>query len=251
MEVHQSTVKDVPATVKILEDIYDTVETRVGSNYFVLVERQPLDREGKKGLYFNTQLEMVISAFFAAKGKIVKTIEPVERYKFVGVDMKQNRSARKHQVTRKVVELLKTEVGSRAQHDLSHWDPKDPDAADSLTDALFFFYRNWSNVIHGNVVEAIDTATPVTPAPPSNKRQKSKQDQTVNALHVRAALQQLLTDLQISHWDQIKDKKSPAEKLVAVHRQDPEKIAPFLKLLNSWNKLGTQVNTKESRLTHL
>jgi hypothetical protein len=37
MEVHSSTVKDVPATVKILEDIYDTVETRVGSNYYVLV----------------------------------------------------------------------------------------------------------------------------------------------------------------------------------------------------------------------
>ena len=162
MEVHSATVKDVPATVKILEDIYDTVETRVGSNYFALVEHQPLDREGKEGLYFNTHLEMVISAFFAAKGKKVKTIEPVDRYKFVGVDIKQNRSTRKQQVTKKVAELLKTDFGSRAQLDLSHWDPKDADAADCLTDALFFYYRNWSNVIHGKVVEATGTATPVT-----------------------------------------------------------------------------------------
>jgi hypothetical protein len=196
---------------------------------------------------------MVKSAFFAARGKIVKTIEPAERYKFVGVDIKQNRSTRKQQVTKKVAELLKTDFGSRAEHDLSHWDPKDADAADSLTDALFFYYRNWSNVIHGNVVEATGTATPVTPAPHKSKKQKSSKQgsPTVDALHVRAALQQLLTDLQISHWDQIKDKKTPAEKLVAVHRQDPEKIAPFLKLLNSWNKLGTQVNTIESRLSHL
>ena len=74
MPEHAKTVDDLPRTLALLQQIYDTAEVRAGGKpWFVLIEKQPLDDESwKKGLIFNTQLEYACSTFFTMKGKEVR-----------------------------------------------------------------------------------------------------------------------------------------------------------------------------------
>ena len=71
MPEHGKTVDDLPGTLGLLQQIYDTAEVREGGKpWLVLIEKQPLDDESwKNGLIFNTQLEYVCSTFFIMKGK--------------------------------------------------------------------------------------------------------------------------------------------------------------------------------------
>ena len=95
--------------------------------WFVLIEKQPLNDESwKKGLIFNTQLEYVCSTFFTMKGKEVGFVKPSQRYAFLGIHdyRKMKRHDRKKAVARKVTELLQTDFGTRAEHDLEAWDGK-------------------------------------------------------------------------------------------------------------------------------
>ena len=110
--MHAKTVEDLPGTLGLLQEIYDTAEVRAGGKpWFVLIEKQPLDDESwKKGLIFNTQLEYTCSTFFTMKGKEVRLVEPQKRYEFLGIHnfRKMSRHDRKKAVARKVTELLQT-----------------------------------------------------------------------------------------------------------------------------------------------
>ena len=261
MDVHAKTIEDLPATLGLLQEIYDTTEVRAaGKPWFALIERQHLDSESwKKGLIFNTQLEYVCSTFFTMKGKEVRLIEPSQRYAFLGIHdyRKMKRHDRKKAVARKVTELFQTDFSSRAEHNLNTaWDGKDFDRADALMDCLFYYHRSWGALLDGNVVTDTTTDNPLrTPGPSTKKRRTTSNGNNsppATTARVKAALQSLLTDVEIEHYDMIRGKSSAADKILAVHAVHPAAVAPFLKLLDKLNHKGTGVNAGLSeRLTPL
>ena len=263
MDVHAKTVEDVPGTLGLLQEIYDTTEVRAaGKPWFVLCERQPLDDQSwKKGLIFNTQLEFVCNTFFTMKGKEVRLIDPQQRYAFLGIHQftKMTRHDRKKAVARKVTELLQTEFSSRAEHELdTEWDGKDFDRADALMDVLFYYYRSWGALLDGNVVDnttaedALRTPGPSTGSKKRRTTSNGNSSQPVSTAKVKAALQSLLTDIEIQHYDLVRGQKTAADKLLAVHAVHPAAVAPFLTLLNKLNHKGTSMNAGLSdRLTPL
>jgi hypothetical protein len=94
-----------------------------------------------------------------------------------------------------------------------------------------------------------------TPGPSSKKRRTTSngnRSPPASTAKVKAALQSLLTDLEIQHYDLVRGKKNAADKLLAVHAVHPAAVAPFLTLLNTLNHKGTGVNARLSdRLTPL
>ena len=116
MPEHAKTVNDLPGTLSLLQQIYDTAKVRAGGKpWFVLIEKQPLDDESwKEGLIFNTQLEYTCSTFFTMKGKEVRLVEPQKRYEFLGIHnfRKMSQHDREKAVARKVTELLQTDFSS-------------------------------------------------------------------------------------------------------------------------------------------
>ena len=260
MQEHAKTVEDVPGTLGFLQDIYDTAEVRAGGTpWFVLIEKQPLDDESwKKGLIFNTQLEYVCSTFFTMKGKEVGFVNPSQRYAFLGIHdyRKMKRHDRKKAVARKVTELLQTDFGTRAEHDLEAWDGKDFDMCDALTDVLFHFFRNWGAVLDGNVVVNQTVQSLRTPEAPSSSRKRrptrnGDSSPPATTARVKAALQQLLVDLEINYYELVKGEKSPADKILAIHAVSPAAVAPFIALLDKLNQRGPSMNTLANRLTPL
>jgi hypothetical protein len=263
MDVHAKTVEDVPGTLALLQQIYDTAKVRAGGKpWFVLCERQPLDSEQvSKGLIFNTQLQYVCSTFFTMKGKEVRLIDPSQRYAFLGLNefRKMKRHDRKKAVARKVAELFQTNFSSRAEHALdTEWSGKDFDMADALMDVLYYYYRSWGALLDGNVVDNTTPGETVrTPGPsasPKKRRTASNGNSSppTTTAKVKAALQSLLTDLEIDHYDQVTGKKNAADKLLAVLAAHPAAVAPFLTLLDKLNHKGTGVNAGLSdRLTPL
>ena len=259
---HAKTVEDLPGTLGLLQEIYDTAEVRAGGKpWFVLIEKQPLDDESwKKGLIFNTQLEYVCSTFFTMKGKEVRLIEPSERYVFLGIRgfKRMKRHDRKKAVARKVTELLQTEFSSRAEHELdTEWNGKDFDRADALIDCLFFFYRSWGALLDGNVVDnttAENTLRTPGPSTGSKKRRTTSNGNSsppTTTARVKAALQSLLTDLEIEHYDLVRGKRNAADKLLAVHAVHPAAVAPFLTMLDKLNQRGPSMESLANRLTPL
>jgi hypothetical protein len=184
------------------------------------------------------------------KGKEVRLIDPSQRYAFLGIHdfRKMKRHDRKKAVARKVTELFQTDFSSRAEHELdTAWNGKDFDKADALMDCLFFFYRSWGALLDGNVVD-ITTAenalrTPGPSSGPKKRRTASNGNSSppASTAKVKAALQSLLTDLEIEHYDLVRGKKNAADKLLAVHAVHPAAVAPFLTLLNKLNHKGTGV----------
>jgi hypothetical protein len=263
MPEHAKTVEDVPGTLGLLQEIYDTAEVRAGGKpWFVLCERQPLDDESwKKGLIFNTQLEYVCNTFFTMKGKEVRLIDPSQRYAFLGIHdfRKMKRHDRRKAVARKVTELLQTEFSSRAEHELdTEWNGTDFDRADALMDCLFFLFRSWGALLDGNVVDITTAENALRTPGPSTGSKKRRTGSNGNSspptttAKVKAALQSLLTDLEIEHYDLVRGKKNAADKLLAVHAVHPAAVAPFITLLNKLNHKGTGVNAGLSdRLTPL
>ena len=263
MPEHAKTVDDLPGTLGLLQQIYDTAEVRAGGKpWFVLIEKQPLDDESwKKGLIFNTQLEYVCNTFFTLKGKEVRLIDPSQRYAFLGIHdfRKMKRHDRKKAVARKVTELFQTDFSSRAEHDLdTEWNGKDFDRADALMDCLFFYYRSCGVLLDGNVVHntTAENALRTPGLTTSTKKRRTTSNgnniQPVSTAKVKAALQSLLTDLEIEHYDLVRGKKNAADKLLAVHAVHPNAVAPFVTLLNKLNHKGTGVNAGLSdRLTPL
>ena len=263
MPEHAKTVEDVPGTLALLQEIYDTADVRAGGKpWFVLCERQPLDSESlSKGLIFNTQLQYVCSTFFNMKGKEVRLIDPSQRYAFLGIHdfRKMKRHDRKKAVARKVTELFQTDFSSRAEHELNNeWDGKDFDRADALMDCLFFYYRSWGALLDGNVVDNTTVETALRTPGPSTGSKKRRTTSNGNSsppastARGKAALQSLLTDLAIEHYDLVRGKKNAADKLLAVHAVHPAAVAPFLNLLNKLNHKGIGVNAGLSdRLTPL
>ena len=262
MPEHGKTVEDVPATLALLQEIYDTAEVRAGGKpWSVLCERQPLDDESwKKGMIFNTQLEYVCNTFFTMKGKEVRLVQPAQRYAFLSIHdfRKMKRHDRKKAVARKVTELFQTDFSSRAEHELdTEWDGKDFDRADALMGCLYFYYRSWGALLDGNVVDnttAEDALrTPGPSAGPKKRRTASNGNSSppTTTAKVKAALQSLLTDLEIEHYDLVRGKKSAADKLLAVHAVHPAAVAPFITLLNKLNQRGPSMNSLAERLTPL
>jgi hypothetical protein len=263
MPEHAKIVDDLPGTLGLLQQIYDTAEVRAGGKpWFVLIEKQPLDDESwKKGLIFNTQLEYVCSTFFTMKGKEVRLVDPQQRYAFLGLHnfKKMSRHDRKKAVARKVTELLQTDFSSRAEHELdTEWDGKDFNRADALMDCLFFFFRSWGALLDGNVVDnttAENTLRTPGPSTGSKKRRTASNGNSTpptTIAKVKAALQSLLTDLEIEHYDLVRGKRNAADKLLAVHAVHPTAVAPFITMLNKLNHKGTGLNVGLSdRLTPL
>ena len=194
------------------------------------------------------------------KGKEVRLVEPQQRYAFLGIHnfRKMSRHDRKKAVARKVTELLQTDFSSRAEHELNSWDNRDFDMADALMDCLYYYYRSWGALLGGNVVDNTTAEnalrTPGPSAGPKKRRTASNGNSSppASTAKVKAALQSLLTDLEIEHYDLVRGKKNAADKLLAVHAVHPNPVAPFLTLLNKLNHKGTGVNAGLSdRLTPL
>jgi hypothetical protein len=194
------------------------------------------------------------------KGKEVRLVEPQQRYAFLGIlnFRKMSRHDRKKAVARKVTELLQTDFSSRAEHELNSWDNRDFDMADALMDCLYYYYRSWGALLDGNVVDNTTAEnalrTPGPSAGPKKRRTASNGNSSppASTAKVKAALQSLLTDLEIEHYDLVRGKKNAADKLLAVHAVHPNAVAPFLTLLDKVNHKGTGVNAGLSdRLTPL
>ena len=195
------------------------------------------------------------------KGKEVRLIDPSQRYAFLGLNefRKMKRHDRKKAVARKVTELFQTDFSSRAEHELdTAWDGKDFDRADSLMDCLFYYYRSWGALLDGNVVDitaAEDTLRTPGPSTGSKKRRTASNGNSsppTTIAKVKAALQSLLTDLEIEHYDLVRGKRNAADKLLAVHAVHPAAVAPFLTMLDKLNHKGIDVNAGLSdRLTPL
>ena len=262
MPEHANTVEDLPGTLGLLQQIYDTAEARAGGKpWFVLIEKQPLDDESwKKGLIFNTQLEYVCSTFFTMKGKEVRLVEPQQRYAFLGIHnfRKMTRHDRKKAVARKVTELLQTDFSSRAEHELdTTWNGKDFDRADALMDVLYYYYRSWGALLDGNVVDNTTAENTLRTPGPSTSTKKRRTTSNGNSspptttAKVKAALQSLLTDLEIEHYDLVRGKKNAADKLLAVHAVHPNAVAPFLTMLDKLNQRGPRMESLANRLTPL
>ena len=262
MDVHAKTVEDVPGTLGLLQEIYDTTEVRAaGKPWCVLCEKQPLDDESwKKGLIFNTQLEYVCNTYFTMKGKHVRLVEPQQRYAFLGIHnfRKMTRHDRKKAVARKVTELLQTDFSSRAEHELdTEWDGKDFDRADALMDVLFYYYRSWGALLDGNVVDnttAENTLRTPGPSTGSKKRRTASNGNSsppATTARVKAALQSLLTDLEIEHYDLVRGKRNAADKLLAVHAVHPAAVSPFLTMLDKLNQRGPSMDSLANRPTPL
>ena len=125
---------------------------------------------------------------------------------------------------------------------------KNSTGADALMDVLFYYYRSWGALLDGNVVDNTTPGETVrTPGPsagPKKRRTASNGNSSppTTTAKVKAALQSLLTDLEIEHYGLVRGKKSAADKLLAVHAVHPAVVAPFLTLLNKLNHKGTGVN---------
>jgi hypothetical protein len=100
--------------------------------------------------------------------------------------------------------------------------------------------------------ETLRTPGPSTTTKKRRTTSNGNNIQPVSTAKVRAALQSLLTDLEIYCYELIKGKKSAADKLLVVHPVSPAAVAPFLNLLDKVNHKGTGVNAGLSdRLTPL
>jgi hypothetical protein len=162
-------------------------------------------------------------------------------------------------VANKVASLIRdTPFGSRAQHSLSHWDPKDADAADALADALFYCYRNYQAVLDGNVVlpAAGDQAPSAPPTPgagassSSRGRAPTPSPTTVTPERVRGELQKLLRRLHMSQPSPALSSQQDPAALLATAPQ--ELVTPFMQLLAQYNGLGLNTgptNTLRARLS--
>ena len=261
MDVHAKTVEYLPGTLALLQEIFDTAEIRAaGKPWFVLIEKQPLDSESvNKGLIYNTQLEFICNTYFTMKGKEVRLVEPQQRYAFLGIHNFRimTRHDRKKAVARKVTELLQTDFSSRAEHELNSWDNRDFDMADALMDCLYYYYRSWGALLDGNVVgnttaeDALRTPGPSTGSKKRRTASNGNSSPPASTAKVKAALQSLLTDLEIEHYDLVRGKRNAADKLLAVHAVHPAAVAPFLTLLNKLNQRGPSMNSLAERLTPL
>jgi Holliday junction resolvasome RuvABC endonuclease subunit len=267
LDEHQCSIADTKPVIDRLEDIYDTVQTQLNSRpFWVLLERQHLDQQSKQKinpLLFNSQLEMICSTFFNMKGCVVRTVEPSLRYPFLGIHewKKFKRHARKKQVVQKVQELLTQSPGNAfaaRQHDLSQWNSTShrTDMADSLAQCLYFYFRNKGNLLEGKVVtgppqQAAEQLDTPAPAP---KRKKVIADKPPKATQVQAALEKLLTDLEIKQYNRVKGLKTNAARVFAAHKHNPERTREFMLLLNKFNQKTKGINSEQHlahRLAHL
>jgi hypothetical protein len=118
--------------------------------------------------------------------------------------------------------------------------------ADALVQALCHYYRHLSDVLDGNVREIRDVAA-VTPSPQPQPRKKSKSTNPSIQLSVsprtalRVNLQKTLAKLQTKYRAQLRGLGSDAERLLAVHENDPKDadLARFMLALNRFNAQGT------------
>ena len=188
-----------------------------------------------------------------------RLVEPQQRYAFLGIHNFRimTRHDRKKAVARKVTELLQTDFSSRAEHELNFWDNRDFDMADALMDCLYYYYRSWGALLDGNVVgnttaeDALRTPGPSTGSKKRRTASNGNSSPPASMAKVKAALQSLLTDLEIEHYDLVRGKRNAADKLLAVHAVHPAAVAPFLTLLNKLNQRGPSMNSLAERLTPL
>jgi len=119
------------------------------------------------------------------------------------------------------------------------------DMADALVQALCHYYRHLSDVLDGNVHEIRGIAA-VTPSPQPHPRKRSKSTNPSIQLSVsprtvlRANLQKTLATLQTKYRARLRGLASDAERLLAVHEQDPRDadLARFMLALDRYNAQG-------------
>lgn len=156
-------------------------------------------------------------------------------------------------------ELLTPEPGNafaaNPNHDLEHWNASThkTDMADALAQALYYSYRKIGNVLTG-IVAPVQPAAPALPTPLVQLSKKRKAETPPKSAEAKAALEKLLTKLEIEHWNTVKGQATQAEKLHAAHAKDPDMTRNFLRLLDKLNRRGIGVSSKQElahRLTHL
>jgi hypothetical protein len=202
---------------------------------------------------------MLIEMYFLQKGRAVKTIHATKRYPFLGIHTwkTDTRAARKNKVVKVVSRLLdptdfKHNTFATRHHNLVDWDhalTKSPadrlDMADALVQALCHYYRHLSDVLDGNVRGITQVAAITQSQPHPRKRSKSTNPSLKLSVSprsvLRANLQKTLAQLQTKYRAQLRGLASDAERLLAVHKKDPndKNLSRFMLALNRFNAQGT------------
>ena len=265
LEVHEPRVSSTAEALGRLDAITRTIENMLqGRDYFVLIEDQPMAQtDMQKGLLFNRELQHIVHAYFHAKGRQVRLIDALERYRLLGITepTKLSRSLRKAKVVAKVHELLAGPFGKEPMHDLLEWQSgtkKKDDLADALAQALAYMHRNLAGVTTTSETTASSTHTPVNSAtlrgpPPVRKKPRVP----VTKEEVQGRLEALMGHLQIQHYELIKAHKDYAKKIYHVYsslkdnsQTDPQ-MEDFLQLLHQYNHQGTTVTDATSLAARL
>jgi hypothetical protein len=255
LEVHEPRVRSTSEVLARLDEIYQHVANVLqGRDYFVLIEDQPIaPTDMKKGLVFNRELQHIVHAFFHAKFKEVKFVDPLERYRLLGIvePTKLSRADRKGKVVQHVEELLKNSTFRATDHDLTEWASgvrKRDDLADALVQALAFFHRNMATLDQDARTENNTAPLVKTPEPPRGP----KRARVVTKEDLQGRLEALLSQLQMQHYDLVRAHKDYANKIYSVYstlkaqsRSDSH-LESFLELLHEFNHQGTAVQSPES-----
>ena len=220
LEVHEPRVRSTAEVLGRLDAITRTIDNMMqGRDYFVLIEDQPMARtDMEKGLLFNRELQHVVHAYFHAKGRQVRLIDALERYRLLGIPnpTKLSRSLRKAKVVRKMQELLAGPFGQQPMHDLLEWQSgtrKKDDLADALAQALAHMHRNMAAVTTtAGTNPAAGTPGPATPAAgilPARKKPRVP----LTKEELQGRLEALMGHLQIQHYQLIKAHKDYSKKI--------------------------------------
>ena len=256
LEVHEPRVRSTSEVLARLDGIYQHVANVLqGRDYFVLIEDQPIaPTDMKKGLLFNRELQHIVHAFFYAKGKEVQFIDPLERYRLLGIlePTKLSRTDRKGKVVHQVDELLKSSTFRATNNDLSEWASgvrKRDDLADAFVQALALFHRNMTTLDKDNGTGSSSPApllkTPTAPRGPKRARVVTKED-------LQGRLEALLSQLQMQHYDLVRAHRDYANKIYSVYStlkgqsRSNGYLEGFLELLHEFNHQGTEVASPES-----
>jgi hypothetical protein len=235
LEVQEPRVRSTAEVLGRLDAITRTIDNMMqGRDYFVLIEDQPMARtDMEKGLLFNRELQHVVHAYFHAKGRQVRLIDALERYRLLGI-----LDPTKLKVVQKIQELLAGPFGQHSMHDLLEWQSgtrKKDDLADALAQALAHMHRNMAAVTTAASTPAA-VPGPATPAADITLPARKKPRVPLTKEELQGRLEALMGHSQIQHYQLIKANKDDVAGQALGH------LLPLLYHLTTHPTRGRRVN---------